>query len=184
MRRRRYLIPLATVALLTACATPQAVDPQPDTPAPTTTADPADAAHRMGTIHDPYLFGTTVTTDTWEVTFGEPQHVTERVAAASEFNEPPGEGLEYWAVPTRATYTGPDSAFADIEVSISLISSDNSRVYAPAWQEFEPYLGEQELFPGGTDEGNILLAVPAGAQGLWRAEIGWLNEPVYFTTND
>lgn len=185
MRRRRYLIPsaFATVALLAACSSPEAVDPQPDKPAPTTVADPDTPTLDQGTIHNPYPFGTTVTTDQWEVTFGEPQHVTEQVAAASEFNDPPDEGLEYWAVPTRATYVGPNSGFADVEVSISLISQETSRVYTSTWQVFEPALGEHELFPGGTDEGNILLAVPAGAQGIWRARVGFLSDPVYFANN-
>lgn len=36
-----------------------------------------------------------------------------------------------------------------------------------------------ELYAGGVAEGNVCVAVPAGAPGLWTATTGW-GEPTFF----
>jgi hypothetical protein len=37
-----------------------------------------------------------------------------------------------------------------------------------------------DLYPGGVAEGNVCVTVPAGADGLWTVETGFVGDPVFF----
>jgi hypothetical protein len=37
-----------------------------------------------------------------------------------------------------------------------------------------------ELYKGGVAEGNVCVAIPAGAEGLWTVSTGFDGKPVFF----
>ena len=116
----------------------------------------------------------------WTVALGQPAESWTLVAAENQFNEPPQRGMEFWMVPVRATYTGAATGNPAWEVSVKFVGSDN-RTYSDSCGVIPSPLSDVgELYPGGVAEGNVCVAVPAGADGLWTVATGFTGEPVFF----
>ena len=63
---------------------------------------------------------------------------------------------------------------------MKFVGSDN-RTYSDSCGVIPSPLREVgELYPGGVAEGNVCVAVPAGADGLWTVSTGVTGEPVFF----
>ena len=139
-----------------------------------------DSTPTPGSRENPLPIGQTVSNEEWTVALGQPAESWSLVAAENQFNEPPQRGMEFWMVPVRATYTGAATGNPAWEVSVKFVGSDN-RTYSDSCGVIPSPLREVgELYPGGVAEGNVCVAVPAGADGLWTVSTGVTGEPVFF----
>lgn len=89
--------------------------------------------------------------------------------------------MEYWIVPVTATYTGVDTGTAWFDLDIKFVGSDN-KTYSDSCGVIPDNLNDvDEVYPGGVAEGNVCVAVPAGADGLWSLSAGFMGNPSFFT---
>lgn len=137
-----------------------------------------------GSRSNPLPLGETVSNGTWEVTVQDiTLNADDQVAAANEFNDEAPEGAQYALVKISATYLGDDSEFPMTDVDIAHVSGsgETSAWYdsiAVAPDEFDM---SRELYEGGTEEGNIALAVPQeDEEGTFRVRLGLLSTEDYF----
>ena len=88
--------------------------------------------------------------------------------------------MEYWVVPITATYTGDDTGNTAFNISVKFVGSDN-RTYDDRCGVIPAPLDDVgELYKGGVAEGNVCVAIPAGAEGLWTVSTGFGGKPVFF----
>jgi hypothetical protein len=148
--------------------------------APTVGGDSGgDSTPKPGSRENPLPIGQTASNEEWTVVLGQPAESWSLVAAENQFNEPPASGMEFWMVPVRATYTGTATG-NPWEVSVKFVGSDN-RTYSDSCGVIpSPLTDVGELYPGGVAEGNVCVAVPAGADGLWTVSTGFIGQPVFF----
>lgn len=149
----------------------------------------ADAqSSEQGTRDNPLPLGSTVTLDglgesEWEVTVGPSTlDATEVVIAENTFNDPPEDGFQYALLSLTATYIGSESGTPSFDLMYSYVSSagtthetfDNFAV-AP-----DPLSDINELYPGASGTGNILIAIPTddASGGVWK--VGALLGSEYF----
>jgi hypothetical protein len=148
-------------------------------PSPTS-AQRTDDANQAGSRENPFPIGQTVTNQDWNVTLGAPREAGAEIAAENQFNGPPNAGMEYWVVPVTATYTGDDTGNTAFNISVKFVGSDN-RTYDDRCGVIPAPLDDVgELYKGGVAEGNVCVAVPAGAEGLWTVSTGFGGKPVFF----
>lgn len=139
-----------------------------------------DFTPKPGSREDPLPIGQTVSNEEWNVVLGQPVEAGNIVAAENQFNEPPQSGMEFWMVPVRATYVGSETGTPAYEVRVEFVGSDN-RTYSESCGVIPNPLNDvDELYPGGVGEGNVCVAVPAGADGLWSVSAGIIGDPVFF----
>lgn len=158
-------------------------------------ADDSEAAGEStdsdeGTRNNPLPLGTTITIGSpgapeWEVTVGPATlDATDEVLAANQFNDEPEEGFQYAMLNLDATYIGEDSGTPWVDISVSFVGSD-----ANTYQSFDTFAvapnsftDVNELFPGGSGSGNIVIAVPtdAVADGTWRVGASFLGDDLFF----
>lgn len=140
--------------------------------------DDAFAPEVFGSREDPLAIGETITTDEFEVVINSVQlNATDQVLAADEYNEPPAEGEAYAIVNITVTYTGEDSS-TDSMVGVDYVSADGvvkDDAYAYAWG-IEPEFGMTELFSGGSVTSNLVLMLPADADGVLLVSPGFFDE--------
>lgn len=137
---------------------------------------------------NPLPLGSTVTLDVfgeqaWEVTVGPATlDATEEVIAENMFNDPPEDGLQYALLNITATYVGTESGVPWVDLTYSFVSSAgtthetfDSFAVAP-----DPLSDINELYPGGSGSGNILIAIPSddASGGTWK--VGTLLGEEYF----
>jgi len=87
---------------------------------------------------------------------------TEAVMTENEFNDPPGEGKQFFIANVEATYTGDESSTFWIDMSLKAVGDSNV-----AYEAFEASCGvipedinsSGETFPGGTINGNVCWSV-------------------------
>jgi hypothetical protein len=146
--------------------------------APAEEATPADEA---GTRENPVAIGDTITGGDFEVRINSVQlDAAEAVANANMFNEPAAEGFAYAIINATVKYLGDESSFSSF-VSIDYVNPsgevldefDNMAV-AP-----EPMLGLAELYNGGEDTGNIVIAIPTAADGVLRVTPDMFGDPIF-----
>jgi hypothetical protein len=147
-------------------------------------AGPAESqtskADQPGSRSDPLPIGQAVTNKEWEITLGTPNEAWSEISAENQFNEPPAPGMEYWIVPVKATYTGDETGNLAFGISVKFVGSDN-RTYEDRCGVLPNPLDDiGDLYSGGTASGNICVAVPTGADGLWAVATGF-GDPVFFT---
>jgi hypothetical protein len=132
----------------------------------------------FGSREEPLAIGETITTDEFEVVINSVDlNATEQVLAADEFNEPPVEGETYAIVNLTVTYTGAESS-TDSMVGIDYVSADGvvkDDAYAYAWG-IEPEFGMAELYNGASATSNLVLLLPADADGVLRVSPGFIDE--------
>jgi hypothetical protein len=95
----------------------------------------------------------------WEVAvLSATPDATDMVLAENEFNEPPGDGRQFYIVEISATYQGAESDFILSGLTITTVGDS-----AVAYKDFEDTCGVipdeldtfSEVFPGGTQTGNL-----------------------------
>ena len=165
--------------------TPVASAPAPQTDAPeeptadTAVAPEAPAAGDEGSRANPFVIGETVSSEEWDVVLGQPREAWGEIQAENQYNEPPAEGVSFWIVPVTATYTGAESGRAWTDLTVQFVGSD-ARTYSDNCGVIPGSLTDvDELYTGGVAEGNVCVAVPSGADGLWTLAADW-GEPIFF----
>ena len=133
---------------------------------------PAEAepdAPEVGTRENPAPAGSTVVLsdnsgEVYEITFGAATlDAGSIIAAENMFNQPADAGSQYILVPITFTYVGKETGTPWLDVSFEFVSaagtthdSSSSIVVAP-----QPITDINELYPGATASGNLVLMVPS-----------------------
>lgn len=159
-----------------------------DDSAPAEADSPEPESEDQGTRENPLPLGSTVTLEAlgeseWEVTVGPATlDATEAVIAENTFNDPPEEGLQYALLSLTATYIGAESGTPSFDLTYSYVSSSGTThetfdtfAVAP-----DPLSDVNELYPGASGTGNILIAIPSDdpSGGVWK--VGTLLGSEYF----
>lgn len=132
-----------------------------------------------GTRQNPLPIGQTVTNKDWEITLGTPREAGAEVAAENQFNARPETGREFWIVPVTAIYIGDESSSVMFGVRVEFVGSDN-RTYNDYCGVIPDSLNDiGVLYKNGVAKGNVCVAVPAGADGLWTVSTDF-GTPVFF----
>jgi hypothetical protein len=129
-------------------------------------AIPNDDANQPGSRGNPFLIGQPVHNPEWQVTLGAPQEAGAAIAAENQFNDPPKPGMEYQIVPVTATYTGEKTGTAGFDIAVKFVGSDNRTYDDNCGVIPSPLNDVGALYKDGTAQGNVCVAVPAGAEGL------------------
>ncbi|RJN31159.1 DUF4190 domain-containing protein [Nesterenkonia natronophila] len=136
-----------------------------------------------GTRENPLPLGQTVSDDEWEVTLHSvAEDVDDQIAEENQFNDPAPDGLTYVLVNMSATYLGEGSDSPMMAVELAYVSStgettgsyDHTVVTPDSFDDFA------ELYTGGTETGNVALAVPPGDDGTLRVRLGFLDTQDFF----
>jgi hypothetical protein len=157
--------------------------PNLSAPAPSANGGSADNDQAGGRAN-PFAIGETVSNKDWDVTLGAPREAWTEISSENQFNEPPKAGMEYWIVPVNATYKGDETGNTAFEVSVKFVGSDNRTYDDYCGVIPNPLADIGELYKGGQAAGNVCVAVPAGAQGLWSVKTGLVGDPVFFTAEE
>jgi hypothetical protein len=144
-----------------------------------TSAEPSNVGNQGGSKDNPFPIGQPVSNQEWQVTLGAPHEDWAAIAAENQFNDPPTAGMEYWIVPVTATYTGDKTGNVQFDISVKFVGSDN-RTYDDSCGVIpNPLSDVGALYKGGSAQGNVCVAVPSGADGLWSVSTGF-GDPVFF----
>ncbi len=150
------------------------------------TSGQSDAGKR----DNPLPLGSTVMIGTrgapeWEVTVGPATlNATDAVLAENQFNDPPEDGFQYALLNLTVTYVGETSGTPWFDINISYVGADavtyrssDSFAVAPS-----PFSDINELFPGGTGSGNVVIAIPGetAAEGTWRIGVSFGTDDIFF----
>ncbi len=147
-------------------------------PLPTSAEQSADD-NQVGSRSNPFPIGQLVSNKEWQVTLGAPREAWATIAAENQFNNPAESGMEYWVVPVSATYTGDGTGNLVFDVTVKFVGSDN-RTYDDSCGVIpKPLSDVGALYKGGSAQGNVCVAVPSGADGLWTVSTGF-GDPVFF----
>lgn len=145
------------------------------------------AGGTAGTREDPLPLGTPIEGGDWVVTVNEvTPDATDAVMAANQFNDAPAEGTQYLLADVTVEYTGDESemimlgtGFAFVTATGETIDTGDAFVVGP--DELDT---AQELYNGGTAQGNVVLQVPEGADGLLRVTTGMFGGENTFVALD
>ena len=153
--------------------------------------DPAESgATEGGTRDNPLPLGTTITIGTpsspeWRVTVGPAKlDATGEVLAENQFNDDPEGGFQYAMLNLDFTYIGEDSGIPWVDLSVSFVGSD-----AVTYQSYDTFVVTpnswtdiNELFPGGSASGNVVIAVPtaSASNGTWRVGASFFGNDLFF----
>lgn len=136
-----------------------------------------------GTRDNPYPLGETFTGVDWEVTvIGIDYDAEQAVADANMFNEPAPEGSQFILVDASATYTGDESEMVMMGVDFAFVTDTGETHTASDTMEVAPEALDisAELYTGGTESGNVLIAIPEDATGLIRVNTGFIDQQAAF----
>jgi hypothetical protein len=147
--------------------------------APTT--DQGSVDNSAGSRENPFPIGETVGNKDWKVTLGTPREAWAEISAANEFNDPPKPGMEFWIVPVTAVYTGDATGNPGFGVTVKFVGSDNRTYEDRCGVIPNPLSDVGDLYKDGVAKGNTCVVVPAGADGLWTVNTGFLGKPAFFT---
>lgn len=148
-------------------------------PSAPSSAGDGDGPAQLGTRENPYPIGQPVENQKWQATLGTPREAGAEIAAENQFNEPPPAGMQYWIVPVTATYVGDDTGSPTFDIRVNFVGSDN-RTYDDSCGVIPSPLSDVgALYKNGVAEGNVCVAVPAGADGLWTLTTGF-SDPAFF----
>lgn len=145
------------------------------------------AGGTAGAREDPLPLGTPIEGGDWVVTVNEvTPDATDAVMAANQFNDAPAEGTQYLLADVTVEYTGDESemimlgtGFAFVTATGETIDTGDAFVVGP--DELDT---AQELYNGGTAQGNVVLQVPEGADGLLRVTTGMFGGEKTFVALD
>jgi hypothetical protein len=145
-----------------------------------TQAGGSDNASDAGSRQNPLPIGAAVSNEDWDVTLGAPREAWAEITSENQFNDPPEAGMEFWIVPVTATYKGDDTGNTGFEIQVKFVGSDNRTYDDYCGVIPNPLADVGELYPGGEAAGNVCVAVPPGADGLWSVSTGFAGKPVFF----
>ncbi|MBD8078176.1 hypothetical protein [Cellulosimicrobium arenosum] len=132
-----------------------------------------------GTRDDPWPVGATVYGVEWDVVLGAPRDATAEILAADPAAGAPVAGTEYWVVPASAYYWGPGNSVSEREsVRLGFVAADGTTYTQPCGAVPGELVTEGRVPVDSTRVGSSCVAVPAGADGVWRLTIG-TSDPVY-----
>lgn len=132
----------------------------------------------VGTRENPAPLGTTVEI----VEFGDPVYevvlgpvtlnAADAVADANMFNEPAPEGFQYALLPVSVTYVGEETGTPWLDLSIEFVTAAGTTHTQSDTLAVAPdptLLSINELYPGGTGTGNVVIAIPVddAENGTW-----------------
>jgi hypothetical protein len=131
-----------------------------------------DGPEGLGERDQPAPVGDTLTVgDEWEVTvLGFEPDATEEVLAESDFALEPEPGQRLATVRVRATYVGEESGDPTFDLEYQLVG-DAATGYVGGTDPLPP----NELFPGGTAEGNVCFSVPDDEGGFALSVAPWFS---------
>lgn len=141
-----------------------------------------DKAEAEGTRENPYAFGQQVSNDDWTVDLGKPKLADDIVKKENPYNEAPADGMEFWMVPVEATYTGAETGWPAMDISVAFVGDDAKTYNDSCGVIPDDLMDVDELYEGGQAEGNVCVQVPKGAEGTWTLTAGLLGENVFFST--
>jgi hypothetical protein len=142
--------------------------------------EPVEPEAEAGTRDNPYRFSEVVSNDDWTVDLGKPREAWDSIRAENQFNEAPGDGMEFWVVPVEATYTGSETGTPWLDLTVEFVGDDSVTYSDSCGVIPDDLMDTDELYDGGTASGNVCVAVPADAQGSWTLTAGWFGDPVFF----
>lgn len=143
-----------------------------------------------GSREKPIAQGQTVNLDDgmgglWEVTVGPSLlNANDLVAEENRFNDVPPEGFRYALLPVQAQYLGDETGNPAWDLDFAFVSSSGT-----THKEFDISVvgpnelsNSNELYAGGSAEGNVVIAVPSEdiENGTWRIETSWGDQVVFF----
>lgn len=146
-------------------------------------AEGGDTDGDAGTRENPLSLGETVSGNDWELTVNDVTfNADDQVAAENEFNDPAPEGASYVLIHVEASYTGADSEMPMIGTEVAWVTESGETIQAfdsmaIAPEEFD---SATELYDGGTEAGNIAIAVPDDDEGLVRVRLGLFDQEEAF----
>lgn len=146
-------------------------------------AEGGDADGDAGTRENPLSLGETVSGNDWELTVNDVTfNADDQVAAENQFNDPAPEGASYVLIHVEASYTGADSEMPMIGTEVAWVTESGETIQAfdsmaIAPEEFD---SATELYDGGTEAGNIAIAVPDDDEGLVRVRLGLFDQEEAF----
>lgn len=147
-------------------------------------AEPAEPAGDPGSRENPHQFGETVTGQDWEVTInGITLGADDAIAAENQFNEPAPDGSSYALVDVTMTYLGDDSDIPLVGTDVSYVTGSGETLSAYEHSAVTPdaFESTRELYNGGTEQGNISIAIPDGDEnGTLRVRLGFLSSEDHF----
>lgn len=146
-------------------------------------ATESGASSDTGSRGNPLAIGQSVANEDWEIALGDPREAGAEVAAENPFNDSPQAGMEYWIVPITATYTGEGTGLPWLELTVKFVGEDNKSYDGSCGVISDNISDIDELYTGGTAEGNTCVAVPAGADGLWSVSAGFGGNSSFFTAD-
>jgi hypothetical protein len=157
---------------------PSAVTASPGSQA--TKTSEASPSNERGSRANPFPIGTPVKSSDWDITLGAPYEAGAQISAENQFNSAPKAGMEFWIVPVSATYTGDKTGNLLFGVTVKFVGSDNVTYDDRCGVIPDPLSDVGDLYKGGTAQGNVCVAVPAGADGLWSLATGF-GDPAFFS---
>lgn len=165
-------------------STPSAALPDPtQAPSDAATKPGEVAADTLGTRENPYPIGATVSTDDWEVTVDSfTAQADEAVLAENPFNEAPAEGSSYALVGLTLKRVGTESG-TPFEIDVNYVTASGNTITTSDNLAVAPdAISYNELFPGASVTGNLVLVVPDGDAGVLQVRVGLFNDDVFFAT--
>lgn len=156
-----------------------------------TADEPADTSTgELGTRDNPYPIGSTISFTQsgqpfYDITVGAPTlDANAIVAAENQFNDVAPAGQQYALLPLTVTYTGAETGTPGFDISTSFVAADGTS-YEPfdaAVVVPSPFYSINELYPGGTGTGNVVIAIPSAdiEQGRWLLKVGFIGRDEVF----
>lgn len=156
---------------------------QPSSSAGAKSAEP-NSASNVGTRTNPAAIGSQIKSNGYTITINSVNlNATDAVMGANEFNDQPDSGTTYALINATITYTGPKSGdvaevgFSYVTSSGNVINSYDKLAVGP-----DPQLSDQELYPGASATGNVVIQVPLNDDGLIRVRPGLIADEIFVKT--
>lgn len=144
-----------------------------------------ESAGESGSRDDPLQLGETFESGDWAVTINSfTPDADDEVAGENQFNDPAPDGSSYALIHADATYHGDESEMVMMGVDIAYVSASGETINASDTHAIAPEELESsaELYNGGTESGNVALAVPDEGDGLIRVRLGFMDKDEAFFT--
>ena len=130
------------------------------TPVEASTSEGVGGSSRLA---DAVPIGQAAEVGPWTLTVtGVTEDATKQVMAENQFNDPPGEGEQFYMAAVEATYNGDDSSTFWVDVSLKAVG-DSSVAYegfdGSCGVYPDPIDDSGETFPGGSISGNVCWKV-------------------------
>jgi hypothetical protein len=151
--------------------------------------DQGEAQASEGTRDNPYPMGSAIKFgNDWEITVGPSTlNANELVASENQFNDSAPEGFQFAILTMEFTYVGDSTGTPWTSVSVDYVSPSGTTHSGS--DTFVSYPGGlfsmNELFPGASGTGNVVIAIPedGAADGVWRIQPLFIGDGVFFSAN-